>query len=45
MTDALTTKATTGLCECCGLLKRVKLYVLQSGATAWVCKGCRKSDK
>lgn len=32
----------TGLCDCCGFLKRVKLYVLQDGNKAWVCKECRK---
>lgn len=37
-------KAVLGLCECCGLLKKVKLYALQSGQAAWVCKECRKED-
>lgn len=42
--STLTKKAITGLCEACGLLKKVKMYVLQNGQTAWVCKSCRGGD-
>lgn len=33
---------TMGFCECCRKTKLVRLYVLQNGETAWVCKECRK---
>lgn len=42
--DAVST-TTRGLCECCGHLKRVRLYILQSGNSAWVCKECREGKK
>lgn len=36
-------KLITGICDLCGQLRKVRMYVLQDGSTAWVCKGCRKT--
>jgi hypothetical protein len=33
------------VCECCNRLKPCRLYTLQNGEAAWVCKKCRKGKK
>lgn len=44
MSDAISSP-TCGVCECCGKGGEVKMYVLQTGHTAWVCKDCREGKK
>lgn len=43
-TDAISTEDRSN-CNCCGEVKVVRMYVLQNGWTAWVCKECRKGDE
>lgn len=44
MSDGALSSVITGLCDCCGRLRKIKLYVLQLGKAAWVCKECRKGS-
>lgn len=29
------------LCKCCGLMKTVRMYVIQTGDAVFICKDCR----
>ncbi len=40
MSDAISSKSNQ-ICECCNKLKVCRMYVLQTGNTAWICKKCR----
>lgn len=40
MSDAISTEI-KARCDCCEEMKKVRMYVLQDGNTAWVCKKCR----
>lgn len=41
MSDKALTNKVEQICECCVKLKPCRLYVLQNGEAAWVCKRCR----
>lgn len=41
MSDAISSE-TEQFCECCNKFKICRMYVLQNGNAAWVCKECRK---
>lgn len=41
MGDAISTEM-HGRCECCGKFKLVRMYVIQTGEAAFVCKKCRE---
>lgn len=43
MGDAIST-ATVIKCDCCQQRKLCKMYVIQTGDTAWVCVDCRKGQ-
>ncbi len=41
-TDDAISSETTDQCECCGHYKLVKMYIIQTGEAAWICKECRE---
>lgn len=38
-------EASVAVCECCNSLKMYRLYALQNGEAAWVCKECRSGKR